>query len=64
MHDISRGIIADYLSDCEWNDIKERKTLTAIKNALKTECDELGVKVYRVYFGRIVTTKMFTVFKE
>lgn len=64
LHDISRGIIADYLSDCNWDDIKERKTLTAIKNALKSECDELGVKVYKVYFGRIVTTKIFTVFKE
>ena len=64
IHDIARGIISDYLTDCEWEDIKKKTTLTAIKNALKKECDEMGVNVYKVYFGRIVTTKMFTVFKE
>lgn len=63
-HDITRGIIADYLTDCEWDEIKKKTTLTEIKNKLKNECDEIGVKVYKVYFGRIVTTRMFTVFKE
>lgn len=64
LHDIARGIIADYLTDCEWEDIKKKTTLTAIKNALKSEFDEMGVKVYKVYFGRIVTTRIYTVFKE
>lgn len=64
LHDITRGIIADYLTDCEWDDIKRKTTLTAIKNAMKKECDEMGINIYKVYFGRIVTTKMFTVFKE
>ena len=64
MHDITRGIIADYLTDCEWDEIKKKTTLTAIKNSLKAECDEIGVKVYKVYFGRIVTTRIYTVFKE
>lgn len=64
LHDITRGIIADYLTDCEWDEIKKKTTLTEIKNKLKNECDEMGVKVYKVYFGRIVTTRMFTVFKE
>lgn len=64
IHDISRGIIADYLSDCEWESIKKKTTLTAIKNALKKECDEMGINIYKVYFARIVTTKVYTVFKE
>lgn len=64
IHDITRGIIADYLTDCEWEDIKKKTTLTAIKNALKNDCDEMGIKIFKVYFGRIVTTRMFTVFKE
>lgn len=64
LHDITRGVIADYLSDCEWDDIKKKTTLTAIKNALKKETDEMGVNVYKVFFGRVVITKMFTVFKE
>lgn len=62
--DVSRGVIADYLTDCTWDEIKEKKTLTAIKNALKKECDDLGINVCKVYFGRIVTTKVYTVFKE
>ena len=64
IHDIARGIIADYLTDCEWEDIKKKTTLTRIKNALKNECDDMGINIHKVYFGRIVTTKMFTVFKE
>lgn len=64
LHDVSRGTIADYLSDCEWEDIKKKTTLTAIKNALKKECDDMGINIYKVYFGRIVTTKIYTVFKE
>jgi regulator of protease activity HflC (stomatin/prohibitin superfamily) len=64
LHDITRGIIADYLTDCNWEEIKRKTTLTEIKNKLKSECDEMGVKVFKVYFGRIVTTRMFTVFKE
>jgi regulator of protease activity HflC (stomatin/prohibitin superfamily) len=64
LHDIARGIIADHLTDCNWEDIKDKKTLTQIKNKLKSECDDMGVNILKVYFGRIVTTKMFTVFKE
>lgn len=64
IHDIARGIIADYLTDCTWDDIKKKTTLTAIKNALKKECDDMGINIYKVYFGRIVTTKMYTIFKD
>jgi len=64
LHDIARGVIADHLTDCTFDEIKDRKTLTQIKNKLKGECDDMGVAVLKVYFGRIVTTKMFTVFKE
>jgi regulator of protease activity HflC (stomatin/prohibitin superfamily) len=64
IHDISRGVIADYLTDCDWEEIKKKTTLTKIKNALKNECDDMGLVIHKVYFGRIVTTRMFTVFKE
>jgi regulator of protease activity HflC (stomatin/prohibitin superfamily) len=64
LHDIARGVIADYLTDCDWEGIKKKTTLTQIKNKLKNECDDMGVTILKVYFGRIVTTKMFTVFKE
>lgn len=64
IHDIARGVIADYLTDCDWEEIKKKTTLTRIKNTLKNECDDMGLLIHKVYFGRIVTTKMFTVFKE
>jgi regulator of protease activity HflC (stomatin/prohibitin superfamily) len=64
MHDVSRGTIADYLTDCTWEVIKKKTTLTAIKNSLKKECEDIGVIIHKVYFTRIVTTKIYTVFKE
>jgi regulator of protease activity HflC (stomatin/prohibitin superfamily) len=64
IHDIARGVIADYLTDCTWDEIKKKSTLTAIKIALKKECDDMGINIYKVYFGRIVTTKMYTIFKD
>lgn len=63
LKDIARGVVADYLTDCTWDQMKEKKTLTAIKNFLKKEGDELGVTIYKVYFGRILTTKVYTVLK-
>jgi len=64
LHDVVRGVIADHLTDCNWDEIKDKKTLTQIKNKLKNEADDVGVNIIKVYFGRVVTTKMFTVFKE
>jgi len=64
IRDISRGTIADYLADCTWEEIKEKKTLTAIKNSIKKECEPMGILVHKVYFARVVTTKVYTVFKE
>jgi len=64
IRDVSRGTIADYLTDCTWEQIKEKKTLTAIKNAIKKECESMGIVVHKVFFARVVTTKVYTVFKE
>lgn len=60
---LARGIIANYLTDIDWSEVKEKRTLTAIKNALKSECAEMGVQVEKVYFGQIVTTKVYTVLR-
>ena len=64
LKDVAGGIIANYLTDCDWKEIKDKTTLTKIKNALKNECAEIGYQIEKVYFERIVTTKVFTVFKE
>jgi hypothetical protein len=64
IRDVSRGTIADYLADCTWDEVKEKKTLTAIKNGIKKECEPMGILVHKVFFARVLTTKVYTVFKE
>jgi hypothetical protein len=63
-HDITRGLVADYLSDCEWIDVKKKTTLTQIKNKLKPQMESMGMNVTQVMFGDIVQSKVFTIFKE
>jgi len=63
-HDITRGIIADYLSDCDWVDVKKKTTLTQIKNKLKPQMEAMGMNVTQVMFGDIVQSRVFTIFKE
>jgi regulator of protease activity HflC (stomatin/prohibitin superfamily) len=62
--DLARGIIADYLSDCTWEEVKDKKTLTKIKNKLKPEFAEMGITVRKLLFGDIAITRMYTVIKE
>jgi hypothetical protein len=61
--DITRGIIADYLSDCTWEEVNKKPTRTAIKNRLNKELADIGIEVKQVLFGDIVLSKVFTVFK-
>lgn len=63
-HDITRGIIADYLSDCEWEEVKKKTTLTQIKNRLKPQMEAMGMNVTQVMFGDIAQSRVFTIFKE
>ena len=63
-HDITRGVIADYLSDCEWEEVKKKTTLTQIKNKLKPQMEAMGMNITQVMFGDIAQSKVFTVFKE
>ena len=63
-HDVARGIIADYLTDCVWEDVKKKTTLTEIKKKLKTEFSLMGINVTKVLFGDISITRVFTLFRE
>lgn len=63
-HDITRGIIADYLSDCEWEEVKKKTTLTQIKNKLKPQLADMGMNIHQIMFGDITQTRVFTVFKD
>ncbi len=64
MHDIARGIISDYLTDCTWEECKKKSTLTSIKNKMKKQFDEMGVEIYQVLFGDIVISPSFTLFNH
>lgn len=63
-HDMARGIIADYVTDCTLEEVKDKKTLTKIKNKLKNEFDDLGINVRKLLFGDIIVTKALTIFKD
>ena len=63
-HDITRGVLADYLSDCDWVDVKKKTTLTQIKNKLKPQMEAMGITITQVMFGDIVQSRVFTLFKE
>lgn len=63
-HDITRGIIADYLSDCEWEEVKRKTTLTQIKNKLKPQLEGMGMSISQVMFGDIAQSRVFTLFRE
>ena len=63
-HDITRGVIANYLSDCEWSEVKQKTTLTQIKNKLKPQLDSMGMSVTQIMFGDIAQSRVFTIFKE
>ncbi len=62
MHDLSRGIIADYLTDCTWEECKKKSTLTAIKNKMKKQYEDMGVEIIQVLFGDIAVSPAFTLF--
>ncbi|MEI6186987.1 MAG: SPFH domain-containing protein [Alphaproteobacteria bacterium] len=63
-HDITRGVIADYISDIEWIEVKKKTTLTQIKNKLKPQMEAMGMSVTQIMFGDIAQSRVFTVFKE
>jgi len=63
-HDITRGVIADYLSDCDWSEVKQKTTLTKIKNKLKPQMETMGMNITQVMFGDIAQSRVFTIFKE
>ena len=45
MHDISRCIMADYLTDCTWEECKDKKTTRTITRLLAKKCEVMGIEV-------------------
>ena len=62
-HDIARGIIADYLSDCTWDEIKQKPTRTEVKKKLKKVFVDMGIEVHDLYFADISLNTVLTLRK-
>ena len=64
MHDLCRGILSNYLEDCNWEDIRKKPTINAIRKKIALECDEMGVEVLDVYFSDKCLTRAIKLFSE
>ena len=62
-HDIARGIIGDYLSDCTWEEIKQKPTRTEVKKKLKKVFVNMGIEVHDLYFADISLNTVLTLRK-
>ncbi len=63
LHDIAWGVAGEFLVEKNWEDYKEKPTRTQLKNKIQDKCEHLGVKIESVYFGNIVKSRVFTVYK-
>lgn len=64
MHDFARGSVAQQLMDCTWEECKQRKTWTKIKNKLKEECEPMGIEIIQIQFGDITQVRALTIFNK
>lgn len=63
LHDITRGVVADCLTEVTWSECKEKTTATKIKNKLNKKIEDIGVVVSEVMLtdlciSRIIITKI------
>lgn len=58
LHDILRGIVADYLTDLTWDDCKKKTTCTTIKNKLNKRIESMGAVVSQVMFTDISQSRI------
>jgi len=60
--DICKKIIANYLTDCSWEEIKKKTTQTQIKNKMKDKLKDLGMNITDFGFSDIAQTRPITLF--
>lgn len=63
LHDIAWGIAGEFLVLKNWDEYKQKTTRTELKNKIKTATEHLGVNIETVYFGNIVKSRVFTIYK-
>lgn len=50
MQDICRGIMSDYLEDCEWDEIRKKVTKNAVERRIRTRAEEMGIEINNFNF--------------
>lgn len=58
LHDIIRGITAEYITDISWDECKKKTTRTAIKNKLNDRIESMGAKCNYVMLTDICITRV------
>ena len=61
-HDICRGLMADYLSDCTYAECTDKKTIRTITRLLTKKCEDMGIKVLSLTFTDIVMSRVIKLF--
>lgn len=56
--DLTRGFVADYLTDINWEEVVQKRTRTEIKNKLNRKCQEFGCKINLLMFTEVCQTKI------
>ena len=62
--DFGRGTISEYLEDCNWEDIKLKKTKNQITKRIQANCDSMGVEVLDFMFTDKCLTTAVKVFAD
>lgn len=63
-HDICRGLMADYLSDCTYAECTDKKSIKVITKLLTKKCEEMGIKVLSLTFTDIVMSRVIKLFGD
>lgn len=58
LSDLTRGFVADHLTDIVWEEVVQKKTRTEIKNRLNKKCHEFGCKINLLMFTEVCQTKI------
>lgn len=58
LHDLTRGFVADYLTDITWDETKKKSTATDIKKKLNQKAQEMGAKIHRLILADICINRV------
>jgi regulator of protease activity HflC (stomatin/prohibitin superfamily) len=64
MKDLAKGVVSNHLEDVNWEDIRKKTTINAIKRKLSAKYEELGVSVKDVLFTDKCRSRAFKLFNN